>query len=130
MRVKLNTQMFLGGVAVALANHIADKQDLVLPEERRIGNSELLSAGVILGDLFFGERVRGASAGILNGAVAGAAYRLTDALLKGEFQAPPPETTSYRTYAVPAYYAPPAYAEPAPAPVSAPVSSGANVLEI
>lgn len=141
MRVKFNTQMLLGGGVMALANHFADKQKLVLPEERKIGNSELLSAGVILGDLFLGERVRGAGAGILNGAVAGATYRLLDALLKGEFQAPPPATTSYPAYAAPAYYEPPAYneppvynepvyTEPAPAPVSTSVSSGTNILEI
>lgn len=130
MRVKFNTQMLLGGGVMALVNYFADKQKLVLPEERKIGNSELLSAGVILGDLFLGERVRGASAGILNGAVASAAYRLTDALLKGEFQAPPPATTSYPAHASPAYYEPTVYAEPAPVQVSAPVSSGTSVLEI
>lgn len=136
MRLKFNTQMLLGGGVMALVNHFADKQKPVLPKEKKIHNSELLSAGVILGDLLLGERMRGAGAGILNGAVAGAAYRLLDALLKGEIQAAPTATTSYpayTSYETPAYNEPPVYSEPVytePAPVSEPVSSGTSVLEI
>lgn len=108
-----DTGMYLGGGGLAIVNHIADKQKQLIPkkDERDIKNSELISAAVILAGMF--TQLREPYAGILDGAVAGATYRLVEALL-----ANPKHITGYDVAGAPAY-APVYYEPPAPQPVAA-----------
>jgi hypothetical protein len=124
----------LGGGGIALVNNYADRQNPFWTrtvDQRPVTNSELVSAAVILTDLLFAEKMMGANAEIMDGAVAGATYRLAEALL-----APAPEVPEPTSYPVSYPYQPPArYEAPPPAPASVSVPSGprgqgVSVLEI
>lgn len=110
-------QMMVGGGGLALINGLADKRaQFIKPGANiNIGNSELISALVIAGSLFFGNNLRGTYQEVLDGAVAGASYRLVESALAGGFK-PPAEAPAPTAYPVTTYFPSTAYQ---PEPVTA-----------
>jgi len=124
MNLKANTTAYVGGGLLALVNHFADKQNqLIAPSDNKdIRNSELVSLGVILADVFLGNKLRGLYADILDDATGAATYRLVQRIM----EAPKHLTgVGVGSFQQPAYYYQPA---PAYQPVYQPVSEPAGAV--
>lgn len=126
LNLKANTTAYVGGGILAIANWAADskvKQLIPKSGDRDIKNSEILSLGVILADVFLGNRLRGIYADILDDAVGAATYALVQRILEAPKHLTGLQVGSFQQQAN-YYYQPAPVYEPVSAPAGAVSASG------
>jgi|GEM_PF-6568682 len=94
-QLDIDTDMYLGGAGMGvLAYLVRQRGQVAALAKYHISNEEAVEGSVILADLFFGNRMSRPMAGIMDGAVAGAAALLVKTYLDGRFTSTPVATGS------------------------------------